>query len=85
MIECLYSNGVDMGEAKKPQEAYDNLLAVFDQDNGSPHHANAKLQEIRWLCAFFGIQAKERPSFATDMVWLAMKSGRKYGPYAKIS
>jgi len=85
MIGCLFSNGVDMGSASNKQEAYDNILAVFDEANGSPHVANAKLQEIRWLCAFFGIQAKERPSFATDMVWLAMKSGRKYGPYAKIS
>ena len=85
MIECLYSNGVDMGEAKNAQEAYDNLLAVYDQDNGSPHHANAKLQEIRWLCAFFAIKGeKQRKSFATDMVWLAMKAGRAYGPYAKV-
>ena len=85
MIGCLFTNRVEMGSAKNKEEAYDNILAVFDEANGSPHVANAKLQEIKWLCAFFDIQAKERPSFATDMVWLAMKSGRAYGPYAKIS
>ena len=82
MIDCLYKNGVEMGSAKTAQEAYDNLLAVFDKVNGSPHVANAKLQEIRWLCAFFAIEDKDR--FATDMVWMAMKAGRNYGPYAKI-
>lgn len=82
MIDCLYKNDVEMGSAKNAQEAYDNLLAVFDKVNGSPHVANAKLQEIRWLCAFFAIEEKDR--FATDMVWMAMKAGRKYGPYAKI-
>ena len=85
MIGCLFKNRVDMGSASDKNEAYDNILAVFDEANGSPHVANAKLQEIKWLCAFFAIQSKERPSFATDMVWLAMKSGRAYGPYAKIS
>jgi len=82
MIQCLFTNGVDMGAAKDAQEAYDNILAVFDEANGSPHHANAKLQEIRWLCAFFAINKKDR--FATDMVWMAMKAGRSYGAYAKI-
>ena len=82
MIQCLFTNGVDMGAAKSAQEAYDNILAVYDEANGSPHHANAKLQEIRWLCAFFAINKKDR--FATDMVWMAMKAGRSYGAYAKI-
>jgi len=84
MLECLFTNGVVMGAAKNAGEAYDNILAVFDQDNGSPHHANAKLQEIKWLCAFFAIPSKSRNKFATDMVWLAMKAGRAYGPYAKV-
>ena len=82
MIKCLYTNKVEMGSAKTAEDAYDNLLAVFDKVNGSPHVANAKLQEIRWLCAFFAIEDKDK--FATDMVWMAMKAGRKYGPYAKI-
>ena len=85
MLQCLFSNKVDMGGAKNAQEAYDNILAVYDESNGSPHHANAKLQEVKWLCAFFAIQGKSRNKFSTDMVWLAMKAGRAYGPYAKIS
>ena len=84
MIECLFNNKVDMGKARTAQEAYDNILACYDDENGSPHHANMKLQEIKWLCAFFAIKDDKKNGFATDMVWLAMKAGRNYGPYAKV-
>ena len=50
MIQCLFTNKVDMGAAKDAQEAYDNILAVFDKVNGSPHHANANCRDLVVVC-----------------------------------
>jgi len=60
----------------------DNIAFAF---NGSAPVANAKLQQIEWLTAFYAIKSKEeRDRFGTDMVFLAKKEGARYGPFAKV-
>ena len=82
MLKCLQTNKVNLGEAKDADDAYSNLMIGFTT---APHVCNMKLQEIRWLCAFFSIkEQKKRDEFATNMVWLSMKAGRRYGPFAKV-
>ncbi len=82
MIKCLQTNKVDFGTAKDADDAYSNLMIGFTT---APHVCNMKLQEIRWLCAFFAIkEQKKRDQFATNMVWLSMKAGKAYGPFAKV-
>ncbi len=61
--------------------ACDNFELVFDTE---PHVANAKCQEVAWLYAFYNIDSSKRNKFCTEMCWLAMKAGRRYGPFAKI-
>ena len=80
MLGCLQSNGVDFGDADAEQ-AWKNLHYVFGT---KPHVANAKCQQIKWLCGFMKLDAGERDDFGTDMVFLAKKEGRSYGPFAKI-
>ena len=82
MLKCLQTNKVNLGDAKDADDAYSNLMIGFTT---APHVCNMKLQEIRWLCAFFAIRdEKKRDQFATNMVWLSMKAGRRYGPFAKV-
>ncbi len=83
-IDILCKNGVDLGKANDCQEGYDNLLKVFHPEKGTSFIANVKCQQIKWLGLFFSIDSKDRDKFATNMVWTAMKAGRRYGPYAKI-
>ena len=81
MLGCLKSNGVDFGDAESADRAWKNLHFVFGT---KPHVANAKCQQIKWLCGFMKLDADERNDFGTDMVFLAKKEGRAYGPFAKI-
>jgi len=79
MIQSLKDNGVDI--EVPVDQAYNNMIAVF---HSKPHVANAKCQQIKWLNAWFKVEDKDKNKFATDMVWLAMKAGRRYGPFAKV-
>jgi len=80
MLSCLQANGVNFGDADAEQ-AWKNLEFVFGT---KPHVANAKCQQIKWLCGFMKLDAGERDDFGTDMVFLAKKEGKSYGPFAKI-
>ena len=76
----LKNNGVnEMGEV---QQAFDNILFTFTTQ---PWVANSKLMQIAFLCEFLGLSNDERDKFGTDMVFIAQKMGRRYGPFAKIS
>ena len=68
-----------MGEV---QQAFDNILFTFTTQ---PWVANSKLMQIAFLCEFLGLSNDERDKFGTDMVFIAQKMGRRYGPFAKIS
>ena len=80
MLSCLKGAGVDFGSADAEQ-AWKNLKFVFGT---KPHVANAKCQQIKWLCGFIKLDSEERDNFGTDLVFLAKKEGRSYGPFAKI-
>jgi len=80
MLSCLQSNGVNFGDADAEQ-AYKNLKFVFGT---KPYVANAKCQQIKWLCGFMKLSSDNRNDFGTDMVFLAKKEGKSYGPFAKI-
>ena len=68
------------------QQAYDNLMITFHEKN-QPWVAQSKLMQIEWIDGVLGISdtgAKNKDSFATDMVFLAKKEGPRYGPFAKL-
>lgn len=79
MIQALKDNGVNIEVSV--DQAYNNMLAVF---RSKPWVANAKCQQIKFLNAWFKVPDSDKNKFATDMCWLAMKAGRRYGPFAKV-
>ncbi len=69
-------------QVESGKKGVDNIAFAF---NGSAPVANAKLQQIEWLTAFYAIKSREdRNKFGTDMVFLAKKEGARYGPFAKV-
>ena len=79
MIKNLDDNGITLEVS--PKKAYNNMLCVF---HSKPWVANAKCQQIKFLNAWLKVDDNDKNKFATDMVWLAMKAGRRYGPFAKV-
>jgi len=77
----LQSKGVDLGGVGGVEEALDNLLFVFGTE---PHVANSKLQQICWLDTVLSLKKADIDKFGTDLVFLAKKEGRDYGPFLKI-
>tara|TARA_B100000029_G_C17589660_1_gene962128 strand:- start:1700 stop:3412 length:1713 start_codon:yes stop_codon:yes gene_type:complete len=84
-VQCNSSGSLSsyiVGGNDPEQIAYDNMLFVWST---TPHVVNSKLQQIAWLLAFLKLDKAARDKFATNMVFLAKKEGRRYGPFAKIS
>jgi hypothetical protein len=84
MIEYLYKQNVDLGfdaGSETVETAFNNLLFIFSSE---PHVANSKLIQITWLYNFLTLNKKNRNKFGTDLVFLAMKAGRRYGPFGKL-
>ena len=84
MIKYLYKQGIDLGfddGAKTNETAFNNLLFVY---GSQPHVANSKLIQITWLYNFLTLNKQNRNKFGTDLVFLAMKAGRRYGPFGKL-
>ena len=81
MIENLITKGVKVGGVTA-DEAVNNLKTIFKHE---PHVVNSKLMQITWLDGLLRIKAnKDRDKFCTDLIFLAEKAGRRYGPYAKL-
>ena len=90
-INYLWDNktkfNIDFGSADSKEECYSNLCIAMTKsiEGTKPHVVNSKLQQIRWLYCFFnGIKDSDKDRFSTKLVWLSMKAGRDYGPFAKI-
>ena len=81
MIENLITKGVKVGDVTA-DEAVNNLKTIFKYE---PHVVNSKLMQITWLDGLLRISSsKNRDKFCTDLIFLAEKAGRRYGPYAKL-
>ena len=81
IIENLITKGVKVGGVTA-DEAVNNLKTIFKYE---PHVVNSKLMQITWLDGLLSITDKEdRDKFCTDLIFLAEKAGRRYGPYAKL-
>ena len=63
------------------EEAIDNIFTTFGTQ---PHVANNKLQQITWLNQILSLPKAKLDNFATDLVFISKKEGRRYGPFAKI-
>ena len=82
MIKELKSDGVDIGNVT-PLEAVINIRETFSRTS-QPQTANSKLMQITWLYNLLSLSTKKRNKMLTDIIYLAEKSGRRYGPYGKL-
>jgi|SaaInlV_120m_DNA_3_1039746.scaffolds.fasta_scaffold02896_3 hypothetical protein len=81
MFADLLKAQVNFGTASTTDDVFNNFLYVFGTQ---PHVANSKLQQLTFLHLATSLSSDELDEFGTDMVWLAMKAGRRYGPFAKL-
>jgi hypothetical protein len=59
-----------------------NIKATFFE---KPHVANSKLMQIAFLDAIYKIPSKEKQSEVwTDIIFLSIKKGNKFGPFGKL-
>ena len=85
MIKYLKSHSnprVDIGDVT-PEEAVANLDEAFYR-RSNRWVANSKCMQVVWLYNFLHLSKDQRDKLATDIVFLAEKSGRRYGPYGKL-
>ena len=82
MLREMKADGVDIGDLT-PLEGVINLRETLGEANQA-WVANSKLMQIKWLYAFLTLSTKNRNKFCTDLIFLAEKAGRRYGPYGKI-
>ena len=81
-IKFLQRKGVDIGRVT-PEEAIINISKTFS-DTSQPQTAQSKLMQVTWLYNLLSLTDKNRNKFLTDMIYLAEKAGRRFGPYAKL-
>jgi hypothetical protein len=63
-------------------EFNENIKAKFITE---PHVANSKLMQLAFLDSIYKITpAKKQSEVWTDMVFLAIKKGNKFGPFGKL-
>ena len=82
MITKLKAQGVDIGNVT-PEEAVINIRATF-AETSQPQTAQSKLMQVNWLHGLLSLSTKNRNKMLTDMIYLAEKAGRRYGPYGKL-
>ena len=82
IIKKLDADGVDIGDVT-PLEAVINIRETFSRTS-QPQTANSKLMQLTWLYNLLSMTPKNRNKMLTDMIYLAEKSGRRYGPYGKL-
>lgn len=80
MLAKLQQKNVDLGTSNL-DEAVGNLAALF---LSKPHVANSKCMQISFLHVIVNMQTKKRDEFMTDMVFLASKKGKRFGPFGKL-
>ena len=81
MFGDLFRRGVDFGSGENADAVFDIFLSIFGTQ---PHVANSKLQQLTFFHLITSLKPDELDEFGTDMVFLAMKAGRRYGPFAKL-
>ena len=81
-FQFLERKGVDIGRVT-PEEAIINISKTFS-DTSQPQTAQSKLMQVTWLYNLLTLTVKNRNKFLTDMIYLSEKSGRRFGPYAKL-
>jgi len=81
LFSKLKTKGVDVGGLTKQDEFVVNMQTVF---LNKPYTAKAKLMEMKFIEAVIDLDDKKREEFMTDMVFIAAKKGKRFGPFGKL-
>ena len=81
LFSKLKTKGVDVGGVTKQEDFVVNMQTVFAN---KPHTAKAKLMEMKFIESVLDLEEKKREEFMTDMVFIAAKKGKRFGPFGKL-
>ena len=76
----LKSGGVDLGVNNEDQ-FYENMLVVYETE---PHVAHSKCMQMEFMAEVVSMNKEKQREFMTDMVFLAAKKGKRFGPFGKL-
>ena len=72
---------VDVGGVTNQNDFVVNMQTVFAN---KPYAAKAKLMEMKFIESVLDLDPKKRQEFMTDMVFIAAKKGKRFGPFGKL-
>ena len=58
-----------------------NMLKVYETE---PHVAHSKCMQMKFMEVLVTMTPKKQREFMTDMVFLAAKKGKRFGPFGKL-
>ena len=59
----------------------DNMLKVYETE---PHVAHSKCMQMKFMEVLVSMTVKKQREFMTDMVFVAAKKGKRFGPFGKL-
>jgi len=84
MFTTIYDNGVET-DIKKSKSAFKKaILDSFSTDDANNGVTTSKLMQLDFLSQLFDLKKKKREELLTNMLFLAMKKGEKFGPFGKL-
>jgi len=57
------------------------MLAVYETE---PHVAHSKCMQMEFMAEVVSMNKEKQREFMTDMVFLAAKKGKRFGPFGKL-
>mgnify|MGYP003677433603 FL=1 len=78
----IFDNGVET-EIRRTKSAFkESILNSFKTDNDGV--TTGKLMQLDFISQLFDLKKKKREELLTNMLFLAMKKGEKFGPFGKL-
>lgn len=72
---------VDTGGVRSEQDFIENMNIGFMKQS---HVANSKCMQMKFLSEVVGLDDDAMKEFMTDMVFIAAKKGKRFGPFGKL-
>jgi hypothetical protein len=70
---------------KKTKKDFENaFLKSWSSDDDTHGVTNSKLMQLDFLSQLFSLKKEKREDLLTDMLFLGMKKGAKFGPFGKL-
>ncbi len=67
-----------------PSEFHQNITTSFLSSDASYGYTTSKLMQLQFIDSILSLSDKDRDDLLTEMLYLAMKKGPKFGPFGKL-